>query len=161
MPLLTNQRHLFDIPREVAYLNCAFMAPQLKAAHAAGEEALRQKAQPWRMTSTDFFTQSEETRALFARLIGAEADDIAFIPSVSYGMAVARLNLPLRAGQTVVIAAEEFPSGVYALAGSRPRERSGNGGGAAPGGRRLDRRHAGGHRRPHRGGFGLANPLDL
>ena len=114
MPLLTNQRHLFDIPREVAYLNCAFMAPQLKAAHAAGEEALRQKAQPWRMTSTDFFTQSEETRALFARLIGAEADDIAFIPSVSYGMAVARLNLPLRAGQTVVIAAEEFPSGVYA-----------------------------------------------
>lgn len=114
MPLLPNQRHLFDIPRDVAYFNCAFMGPLLTAAQAAGEEALRQKTRPWQMTQQDFFTQSEETRTLFARLIGAQADDIAFIPSVSYGMAAARLNVPLKAGQTVVLAAEEFPSGVYA-----------------------------------------------
>ena len=114
MTLLPNQRHLFDIPREVAYFNCAFMSPLLKAAQAAGEDGVRRKAHPWQVTTRDFFTESEETRGLFARLIGADADDIAFIPAVSYGMAVARRNLPLRPGQTVVMAAEEFPSGVYA-----------------------------------------------
>lgn len=114
MTLIPNQRHLFDLPRDVAYLNCAYMSPLLKAAQAAGEEGLRRKVRPWQITPADFFTESEETRALFARLIGAEADDIAIIPAVSYGMAVARLNLPLRPGQTVVVAEEEFPSGAYA-----------------------------------------------
>lgn len=114
MRLLPCQRHLFDIPRDVAYFNCAYMAPLLRAAQTAGENGIARKAQPWRLTGADFFAETEATRALFARLIGAEADDIAFIPAASYGMAVATRNLPLRPGQTVVIAAEDFPSGVFA-----------------------------------------------
>ncbi|MCH8685317.1 aminotransferase class V-fold PLP-dependent enzyme [Pedomonas mirosovicensis] len=114
MSLLPCQRHLFDIPRDVAYLNCAFMSPLLSAAQRAGEEGLARKARPWLVTTTDFFTETEATRELFARLIGAAADDIAFIPAVSYGMAAAARNLPLRRGQAVVMPAEEFPSGVYA-----------------------------------------------
>lgn len=114
MPLLPNQRHLFELPREVAYLNCAFMSPLLKAAEAAGKVGLGRKSRPWEVSTTDFFTETEETRELFARLIGATADDVAVIPATSYGMAVAVKNLPLKAGQTVVLPAEEFPSCVYA-----------------------------------------------
>ena len=31
------QRHLFDIPDRVAYLNCAYMSPLMKPALAAGD----------------------------------------------------------------------------------------------------------------------------
>jgi hypothetical protein len=34
------QRHLFDMPRDVAYLNCAFMSPMLNAAVEAGRAAV-------------------------------------------------------------------------------------------------------------------------
>ena len=50
-------------------------------------------------------------RGLFARLIGASADDVAIIPSVSYGMATVMANVPVAAGQKIVTLADDFPSG--------------------------------------------------
>jgi hypothetical protein len=43
---LPSQRHLFDIPPDVAYLNCAYMSPLPKASITAGEQGLRRKGQP-------------------------------------------------------------------------------------------------------------------
>jgi len=111
--LLPSQRSLFDIPDDVAYLNCAYMSPLPKASLAAGEAGLRRKAQPWTIPSTDFFAMSETVRGLFASMIHAAADDIAFIPAVSYGMAQAARNISLRPGQTILTLAEQFPSNVY------------------------------------------------
>ncbi len=107
------QRHLFDIPDEVTYLNCGYMSPLLKAGVAAGEAGVRIKGQPWRISPDDFFPRAERTRALFAELIGASADDVAIVPSASYGMGLAARNLPLAAGQAIVVLAEQFPSNVY------------------------------------------------
>jgi selenocysteine lyase/cysteine desulfurase len=112
MPL-PGQRHLFEIPDGVTYLNCAYMSPQLRAVRAAGEAALGMKAQPWRLTSEDFFTHSEALRGLFARLVGADADGVALVPSASYGMGVAAANVRVREGQRIVVLAEEFPSNFY------------------------------------------------
>lgn len=111
--LLPSQRALFDIPEDVAYLNSAYMGPMPKLAVAAGEAGMRAKLQPWTIAPVDFFTESEAVRALFAQLVNATADDIALVPSVSYGMAVAANILPLKAGQTVITLAEQFPSNVY------------------------------------------------
>src|SRR4051794_17122211 len=102
MPL-PGQRHLFEIPDGVTYLNCAYMSPQLRAVRAAGEAALGMKAQPWRLTSEDFFTHSEALRGLFARLVGADADGVALVPSASYGMGVAAANVRVREGQRIVV----------------------------------------------------------
>jgi selenocysteine lyase/cysteine desulfurase len=104
------QRALFDIPRDVAYLNCAYMSPLLHSVREAGQRAVARKAHPWTITPGDFFTDVAEARELFAGLIGARADDIAVVPSVSYGMAVACANLPVTAGQRVLMLDEEFPS---------------------------------------------------
>ncbi|MDH3945393.1 MAG: hypothetical protein OET45_01895, partial [Chromatiales bacterium] len=87
--VIENQRHLFRIPDDITYLNCAYMSPQLNSVEAAGIEGLRRKSAPWEITTEDFFTDSERARELFARLIGARANDIAFIPSASYGIATA------------------------------------------------------------------------
>ena len=90
------QRHLFDLPDDVAYLNCAYMSPLLKRAAEVGAEAIARKCRPWRIRADDFFTDSERARALFAELLGARADDIALVPAASYGLAVAAANLPVR-----------------------------------------------------------------
>jgi selenocysteine lyase/cysteine desulfurase len=112
MPLPT-QRHLFELPDDVTYLNCAYMSPQLRSVSEAGEAALRWKAQPWRIRAEDFFTGSEALRGLFAGLVGADAEGVALVPSVSYGLGVAAVNVPVREGQRLVVLAEEFPSNVY------------------------------------------------
>jgi len=110
---LPAQRHLFDIPDDVAFLNCAYISPLPKASLAAGEEGLRRKGRPWTIAPADFFTTSEAVRALFAGLINASADDIAFAPAVSYGMAQAAYNIPLTKSQKILTLAEQFPSNVY------------------------------------------------
>lgn len=113
LSLLPSQRALFDIPEDIAYLNSAYMGPMPKIAVEAGERGMRAKLNPWRITPADFFTESEAVRATFARLVNATADDIALVPSVSYGMAVAANILPLAKGQSVITLAEQFPSNVY------------------------------------------------
>jgi selenocysteine lyase/cysteine desulfurase len=111
--LLSPQRHLFDIPDDVAFLNCAYMSPLPKASIAAGARGLARKAQPWTIAPDDFFSASEAVRARFAGLINAAPDDIAFAPAVSYGMAQAAANITLARTQTIVTLAEQFPSNVY------------------------------------------------
>jgi selenocysteine lyase/cysteine desulfurase len=113
MPLLSCQRGLFDIPREVAYFDCAKMSPLLVAAGEAGRTGLMRKTHPWDVRQEHFFDEAERVRALFAGLIGASAGDVAIVPSVSYGMATATANVRVAAGQTIVTVADDFPSGVY------------------------------------------------
>ena len=122
MPLIPCQRALFDIPEDVAYFDCAKMSPLLKAAAEAGRQGLMRKAHPWKIKPKHFFDESERVRALYGRLIGAEAGDVALIPSVSYGMATALQNVRVAAGQTVVTLAEDFPSTIYACRGLVARE---------------------------------------
>lgn len=110
---LPTQRHLFDIPPDVAYMNCAFMSALPMATIAAGERGLARKARPWIIDARDFFADSEAVRALFAQLINASAEDVALVPSVSYGMAQAANNIAVRSGQRILTLAEEFPSNVY------------------------------------------------
>jgi selenocysteine lyase/cysteine desulfurase len=110
---LPHQRDLFDIPAEVAYLNCSYLAPQLRSVTDAGRQAVGRKAAPWNISAADFFTGTEALRAQVARLIGGDAEGIAIIPSVSYGVGVAAANLKLAAGQEILVLEDEFPSNRY------------------------------------------------
>jgi selenocysteine lyase/cysteine desulfurase len=111
--ILENQRELFEIPEGVAYLNCAYMSPQLRSAREVGERTVARKSRPWEITPDDFFEDVEKSRALFARLVGAEADGVALIPSVSYGIAVAAANVKVESGEDILILEDQFPSNVY------------------------------------------------
>ena len=110
---LANQRDLFEIPDEIAYLNCSYMSPLPKASRIAGQEGVARKSRPWTITTADFFDDAETARGLFAQLVGADAEGVAIIPSASYGVATAAANIPVAPGQTIVLLADQFPSNVY------------------------------------------------
>ena len=114
MKTLSCQRDLFELPSKLHYLNCAFMAPLSKRVSAAGYKALQTLQTPNLLEPDDFFAESDVVRSLFARLIGSEDKDrIAIIPSVSYAMAIVAKNVPLQAGQNIVVVSEQFPSNLY------------------------------------------------
>lgn len=107
------QRHLFDIPREVAYFNCSYMGPLANAVREAGERGVGAKARPWQIRARDFFPVVERARSLFGRLMNTSGENISVMPSVSYGLAVAARNLPILPGQAIVVLDGQFPSNVY------------------------------------------------
>ena len=106
-------RDLFEIPEDLAYFNCASIGPLPRVARAAIEEGAARRAQPWRVTMTEWIDDYEERRSLFAGLAEVDADSIALIPSVSYGVAVAARNIHAAPGKQVLLLAEDFPSDVY------------------------------------------------
>jgi selenocysteine lyase/cysteine desulfurase len=108
------QRDMFDLPEDVAYLNCAYTSPLLKAAQQAGRTAIQAKANPWTISGADFFATAETARELFARLVSCKPDDVALVPAVSYGIALAARNLPVARGQVILTLQDQFPSNVYA-----------------------------------------------
>jgi selenocysteine lyase/cysteine desulfurase len=107
------QRELFDVPDDVAYFNCASLAPLLRASVEAGAAASARRARPWLTGGRDWFTEADERRALFAELAGVDPEGVALVPATSYGLAVAAANLTARPGQQVLVLAGDYPSNRY------------------------------------------------
>src|SRR4030095_8286067 len=87
--MLSCQRALFDIPREVCFLNAASWSPLPLAVQEAGRAAVARKGQPWKVAPDFQSQQYERARKAAAALIGADASDVALIPSVGYGVSTA------------------------------------------------------------------------
>lgn len=58
----------------------------------------------------------ERSRSLFAKLLGAESSDVAFIASTSRGLDAAIRSVHWRPGDTIVIGDSEFPSALFSAA---------------------------------------------
>jgi selenocysteine lyase/cysteine desulfurase len=112
MALLTSQRHLFDIPDGIAYFNCATSSPQLNESQRRLSEGVRGKSHPWERTPQSFFDDAETIRRLSAEIFGGDADGYAVVPAASYGMSTAARAVEphLKAGDRILVIAEEFPS---------------------------------------------------
>ncbi len=111
--MLTNKRHLFDIPQDIAYFNAGYITPISKAAAQAGAEGIARKSNPWTLSPANFFDETLKLKTLFASLVNASSDDIAIIPSASYGLASVAKNVALKAGQKILVIEDQFPSNIY------------------------------------------------
>ena len=112
MAQLEPQRHLFDIPPEVAYFNCAYNSPLLIEAGRVLVKGALSKCQPWQRKPNDFFDDAETFRELAARALGGNSECFAVIPSASYGTStVARIfEEKLGRGDEIIVLEKAFPS---------------------------------------------------
>ncbi len=75
---------------------------------------MRNKRNPAKISSEDFFTTGKLLRKEFSKLVGCkEPHRIAIIPSVSYGMANVAHNVRLRPAEKIIVTGEQFPSNYY------------------------------------------------
>ena len=110
--MLGSQRALFDIPREVCYLNAAAWSPLPLAVQEAGRRGVARKGRPWLIDQAFPVQQYERARVAAARLIHADAGDIALIPSIAYGVATAAKGLTILAGSRVIVLQDDHSSPV-------------------------------------------------
>lgn len=113
---LPPQRDRFDIPREICYLNAAYMTPFPRDFEEIGRRALQERLHPWATEPADFFDRSEHVRALAGEIFDAPAEAIALAPAVSYAVATAARNLSIGEGDVILTLADEFPSNYYGWA---------------------------------------------
>lgn len=104
----------FDIPRDICYLNAAYMTPQPRFVVEAAMRGATRRSQPWKIAPSDFFKEVETLRAAFARQVGCPADNIAIVPSAGYGVSCAAKNLSTRPGNVILALNDQFPSNYYA-----------------------------------------------
>lgn len=110
--MLSSQRELFDIPREVCYLNAASWSPLPLATLEAGRKAVARKGRPWLIDQEFQNQQYERARGAAARLINAESADVALISSVAYGVATAAKVMRVHEGSRVLVLEDDHSSPV-------------------------------------------------
>ena len=110
--MLPSQRALFDIPREVCYLNAAGWSPLPLSVQEAGRRGVARKGRPWLIDQAFATQQHERARGAAARLIHADPSDIALISSIAYGVATAAKGLAVPAGSRVLVLKDDHSSPV-------------------------------------------------
>jgi selenocysteine lyase/cysteine desulfurase len=110
--MLTSQRALFEMPRQICYLNSASYSPLPLRTLDAGRAAVGRKGTPWTLDANFAHQQHERARAAAARLIQADPADIALIPSISYGVATAAKIITIERGTRVIVLEDDHSSPV-------------------------------------------------
>ncbi len=110
--MLASQRDLFEMPRDICYLNSASYSPLPLRTQEAARAAVGRKGRPWTLEAAFASGQHERARAAAARLINADPADIALIPSISYGVATAAKVLTIGRGTRVIVLENDHSSPV-------------------------------------------------
>lgn len=108
--MLSSQRNLFDMPRDVAYFNAAAWGPIPISAVDVGQEGAARKARPWEIPAGFDEAQIERARSAAAGLINASPDDVALISSVGYGVCTAAKIFNVPRGHRVLVLENDHAS---------------------------------------------------
>ncbi len=112
-------RDEFPSAARAVHMNHAGISPLPRRVAAAigdfAEDGLRLDGPTYRRWEA----RAAAVRAAAARLIGARAEEIAFIRSTSEGISLIASGLPWQAGDNVVALADEYPSNIYPWFGLR------------------------------------------
>ena len=95
-------------------MNHAGIGPIPERARRAVEAFSRERSLPVTITDERVRGILSDGRAKAARLIGAEAGEIALTTNTSFGLNLAARMLPLERGQIVLVSDQDFPANVFA-----------------------------------------------
>jgi selenocysteine lyase/cysteine desulfurase len=110
--MLPSQRALFDLPREVCYLNAASYSPLPLRTQEAARAAVGRKGRPWLLDNAFAQAEYERTRKAAAALIEADPADVALTPSVGYSVSTAAKIFKVPRGARVLVLQDDHSSAV-------------------------------------------------
>ncbi len=114
MSHLRSFRDEFPVARNFVFLNHAGVGPTSRRVVEAVHRFMDSLATVGRPSFEDWEALADECRARFARLVGAEPEEIAFVRNTSHGLSLLASGLDWRAGDRVAAATSvEYPSNVY------------------------------------------------
>jgi len=103
----------FPVGRELAYFDHAAVAPLPRRSATAMRRIVEEQERYGCARWLEWERQVEENRHRIAQLINADVDEIAFIANTTYGIGLIAEGFPWKTGESVVTAAEEYPSNLY------------------------------------------------
>jgi selenocysteine lyase/cysteine desulfurase len=107
-------RDEFPALRGRAYLNTATYGQLPRSASAAVAEHLARRDANACTDFLDWFEELNELREELGRLIGADAEDIAFVPNASHALALVMNGIEWHEGDEIITLKHEFPNQIYA-----------------------------------------------
>ncbi len=105
-------RELFPDLEPLVYCNHAALSPPSWPVRRAMQNALVEFGRRGAGAYGAYISQRNRLRGKLAHLIGASADEIAFIPNTSYGVTAIAYSIPWRTKDRVVLFEGEFPANV-------------------------------------------------
>ncbi len=109
----TTFRAAMKVAAKWAYFDHAAVAPLPSAAAAAIDRWAAQATEEGDTCWPEWNRRVEEARTLAARLLGADASEIALVHSTTEGIGLVAEGYPWQSGDNVVTLANEFPSNLY------------------------------------------------
>jgi len=111
-PATLGDRSLFPALTPKAYLNHAAISPPSAPVQDAVSACLQHYTEQGMGAFMTYLEQREELRAALATLVGAQSDEIGFVPNTSWGVTFAAMSYPWERGDGVVLLDGEFPTNV-------------------------------------------------
>ena len=103
----------FPVAEHWAYFDHAAVAPMPRRSGEALRQWVDDQERHGVVHWPAWGQKVEQARHASARLINAEVDEIAFIPNTTTGIGLIAEGFPWKPGDSVVTAAEEYPSNLY------------------------------------------------
>ena len=115
----TRWRQEFPITERLTHFNHAGVSPVSRRVAEAVTRFINEATVIDVATQRRWEARTEAIRASFARLVGARADEIAFVKNTSEGVSLVAAGLDWQAGDNVIAVDGEYPSNVYPWFGLR------------------------------------------
>ena len=109
----------FPIIERLTHFNHAGVSPVSRRVAAAVTTFINEATVVDAAAQRRWEIRTEEIRAAFARLVGAQPDEIAFVKNTSEGLSLVAAGLDWKAGDNVIAVEGEYPSNVYPWFGLR------------------------------------------
>jgi selenocysteine lyase/cysteine desulfurase len=105
-------RSLFPALQPKAYLNHAAISPPSAPVQDAVAACLQHYTEQGMGAFMTYLEQREGLRASLASLVGAQSDEIGFVPNTSWGVVFAAMCFPWERGDGIVLLDGEFPTNI-------------------------------------------------
>jgi selenocysteine lyase/cysteine desulfurase len=109
----------FPITEHLTHFNHAGVSPVSRRVAAAVTAFINEATVVTAAAQRRWEARSETIRAAFARLVGAQPDEIAFVKNTSEGLSLVAAGLDWHQGDNVIAVEGEYPSNVYPWFGLR------------------------------------------